>query len=146
MTSAELTWKKGFAPLMSKAALDALLAACETDDKRLTQGSTTTPPPLKCVADWPCEGACLLGFCGWQGDNAGDATVGEVEEYFAVACFRADEILGEPAACRWLLNWFDDTPRSEMLTTLAGWVRDSLAERAQPTPPPFAPDLSDVFG
>ncbi len=47
-----------------------------SDDPRLTQGSTTTPP-LMCVQDWPVEAACVLGFCGWQGD--GLETVAEVE-------------------------------------------------------------------
>ena len=66
------------------------------DDPRLTQGSTTTPPPLMCVQDWPVEAACALGYCGWQGDEL--ETVGEVEEFFARMCFEADQRLGEPAA------------------------------------------------
>lgn len=47
-------------------------------------------------------------------------TIAEVEEGFARACFEADQILGEPAACRWLLNWYDDTPREEMRRELLG--------------------------
>jgi hypothetical protein len=80
-----------------------------------------------CVQDWPVEAACALGFSGWQGD--GLETVGEVEEFFAKVCYEADVRLGEPAACRWFLNWFDDTPRDEMRRELLEEVEYSLAER-----------------
>lgn len=112
MESWRQVWRDGFVPLLSIKHLEALRDAVRDDDARLTQGSTTTPPPLMCVKDWPCEAACLLGYCGWQAD--GLETVGEVEHFFAEACFKADQLLGEPAACRWLLNWFDDTPRQQM--------------------------------
>lgn len=137
MTSAELTFKNGFCPHLSDTHLRVLLEACERDDPRFTQGSTTTPPSLVCVQDWPVEAACALGFCGWQGDNL--PNVGKVEEFFADACFSADATLGEPAACRWFLNWFDDTPRDEMRTTLAEWCRDVLATRMTAVAP--APDF-----
>ncbi|MBX9582421.1 MAG: hypothetical protein K2X87_19125, partial [Gemmataceae bacterium] len=68
-----------------------------------------------------------LGFCGWQGE--GLESVGEVEEFFARACFEADQRLGEPAACRWFLNWFDDTPRDQMRRELLPEVDRALAER-----------------
>lgn len=127
MESWRKVWRKGFAPLISEAGLKALHKALSMDDPRLTQGSTTTPPPLICVQDWPCERACALGFCGWQGD--GLQTVGEVEEHFARLCFNADQRLGEPAACRWFLNWFDDTPRDEMRQALTAEVEYELTRR-----------------
>ena len=130
METWRLLWREGFAPVLSTAGLEALRNALQTDDPRLTQGSTTTPPPLSCVRDWPVEAACALGFCGWQGDGLG--VVGEVEEYFASVCFEADQRLGEPAACRWFLNWFDDTPREEMCRELLAEVERSLAERSLP--------------
>jgi hypothetical protein len=114
-------------PLLSTAALEALHKALATDDSRLLQGATTTPPPLQCVQDWPVEAACALGFCGWQGE--GLETVAEVEEFFARMCFEIDQRLGEPAACRWFLNWFDETPRDEMRTLLAAEVQRSLEQR-----------------
>ena len=80
-----------------------------------------------CVQDWPVEAACALGYCGWQGETLD--TVGQVEEFFARACFEADQRLGEPAACRWFLNWFDDTPRAEMRQLLLTEVQRSLAQR-----------------
>jgi hypothetical protein len=107
-----LIWRDGFAPGFSDNALQALADGLRRDDPRLTQGSTVTPPPLMRVQDWPVEAACCLAYAGWQGE--GLRTVGECQEYFARACFDADERLREPAACRWFLNWFDDTPRTEM--------------------------------
>jgi hypothetical protein len=114
-------WREGMAPQLSDGGLAALGRALEQDDTRLIQQATTTPPPLPCVQDWPVEAACAVGFCGWQGD--GLVTVAEVEEFFARACFETDQALGEPAACRWFLNWFDETPREQMRRELLTEVR-----------------------
>ena len=127
MESWRKVWREGFAPVLSTAGLQALRKALLGDDGRLTQGSTTTPPPLMCVQDWAVEGCCAVGFCGWQGE--GLETVGQVEEFFARCCFEADQRLGEAAACRWFLNWYDDTPREEMRTLLLSEVSRTLAER-----------------
>jgi hypothetical protein len=127
MESWQKVWREGVSPLLSNAALAALHKALTNDDPRLLQGATTTPPPLQCVQDWPVEAACALGFCGWQGE--GLESVAEVEEFFARMCFEIDQRLGEPAACRWFLNWFDETPRDEMRTLLAAEVQRSLDQR-----------------
>jgi hypothetical protein len=127
MKSWQLVWRKGFVPVLPTAGLLALREALASDDPRITQGSTTTPPPLLCVQDWLVEAACALGFCGWQGE--GLASVGEVEEFFARVCFEADQRLGEAAACRWFLNWFDDTPRDQMRCELLMEVERALAHR-----------------
>lgn len=127
MESWRLVWREGFVPCISTQALSRLYDALMSDDPRLTQGSTTTPPPLMCCQDWPVEAACALGFCGWQGEDL--ETVGQVEEYFARLCFEADQRLGEPAACRWFLNHFDDTPRNEMRAELAQEVLLALQTR-----------------
>lgn len=129
MESWRQVWRDGFVPVLSTAGLESLREALDKDDPRLTQGSTTTPPPLMCVQGWPCEAACALGFCGWQGD--GKQTVGEVEEFFAKACWEADQRLGQPAACRYFLNWFDDTPRPEMRKELLAEVELALAARKE---------------
>jgi len=135
-------WREGFAPIISNTALEALRDALSSDDPRLIQGSTTVPPPLMCVQDWPVEAACALGYCGWQGDDL--ETVGQVEEFFARLCCEADQRLGEPAACRWFLNWFDDTPRAEMRAELAAEAELTLAERfTLPLPPMLVGELSD---
>ena len=120
-------WREGLAPLLPTAGLEALRRALTTDDARLLQGATTSPPPLQCVQDWPVEAACVIGYCGWQGE--GLVTVGEVEEFFARMCFEVDQRLGEPAACRWLLNWFDETPRDEVCRALGAEVSRTLAQR-----------------
>lgn len=127
MESWRKVWREGLAPQLSTPGLEALCLALVSDDPRLCQGATTTPPPLMCVQDWPVEAACVLGYCGWQGE--GLETVAEVEEYFARACFEADQRLGEPAACRWFLNWFDDTSRDEVRQLLLTEVYRELARR-----------------
>ena len=121
MDSWRQVWRDGLAPLISTRALEVLRTALVNDDGRLMQGATTSPPPLQCVQDWPVESACALGFCGWQGE--GLETVAEVEEYFARLCFEVDQRLGEPAACRWFLNWFDEAPRDEMRRQLLAEVQ-----------------------
>ena len=127
MDSWRKVWRDGLAPLISTEGLEALRTALCNDDARLLQGATTTPPPLQCVQDWPVEAACALGYCGWQGE--GLESVAEVEEYFARLCFEVDQRLGEPAACRWFLNWFDETPRDEMRVLLLAEVNRTLAQR-----------------
>lgn len=145
MESWRKVWREGFVPVLPTTGLIALRDALRGDDNRLTQGSTTTPPPLMCVQDWPCEGACALGFCGWHGDHL--ETVGQVEEFFAKACYEADARLGEPAACRWFLNWFDDTPRDEMRRDLLAEVELALSDRIPvdlPTAKPNAGNGSKI--
>jgi hypothetical protein len=130
-------WRDGFVPVLSTAGLAALRDALRADDPRLAQGSTTTPPPLMCVQDWPVEAACALGFCGWQGEML--ESVGEVEEFFARACFEADQRLGEPAACRWFLNAWDDTPRHVIYPLVLAEVEYELGKRGVINPPPPDP-------
>lgn len=130
MESWRKVWRDGVEPLVSTQGLEALRQALTRDDPRLLQGATTSPPPLMCVQDWPVEAACALGFCGWQGD--GLETVAEVEEFFARMCYEIDQRLGEPAACRWFLNWFDETPREHMRQELLREVVRALAARREP--------------
>lgn len=111
-TSWQRAWRLGIAPSLSEAGLRALEHALLSNDKRLLQGATCSPPPLQCMRDWPVEGACSIGFCGWQGDGLN--TVAEVEAYFATVCAAADQRLGEPAAVRYFLNWFDESSRDVM--------------------------------
>jgi hypothetical protein len=138
-----LVWRTGLAPVLPTAGLEALAAALKADDHRLTQGSTTTPPPLMCVQDWPVECACAValaagvatlgGFADERATgrttNAHAATVGAVEEAFAKAMYDADCALGEPGTVRFFLNWFDDTPRDEMRAELLPEVERELQRR-----------------
>lgn len=134
MESWKHTWRKGVVPLLSTRGLEALRDALQSDDARLLQGATCVPPPLQCVQDWPVEAACLWGFAGWIGE--GFNTVAEVESYFAQLCFDCDQMMGEPAACRWFLNWFDDTPRDEMRKELLPEVQKAIRERGNLAGPP----------
>ena len=101
-------WRDGFAPVLSTNGLQALRTALLRDDPALLQGQPTSPPPLQCMLDWPAEGACALGYCGWRGD--GRETVGEVEETIVRACFEADCRLGEPAVPRRGDAWLATPP------------------------------------
>ena len=105
-------WREGFAPGLSRKGLEALKFALETDDPRLIQGATTSPPALISVIDWDCEAACAISLAGWLGDD--NRTVSEVSDLFAKQCYEADIRLGYNGACRYFLNWFDNTPRAEM--------------------------------
>jgi hypothetical protein len=120
-------WREGVAPALSTNGLLVLKAALLADDPGLLQGATSCPPPMQCVLDWPCEGACAIGYAAWKGDGA--ETVGEVEERFAKACYKADCELREPAAVRYFLNWFDETPRDQMRRELLAEIELSLKER-----------------
>lgn len=137
MESWRKVWREGVAQLLSLEHLEALATALETDDVRLLQGATTTPPPLQCVQDWPVEGACALGYAfaacnrGFadNGKNQEAATVGDVEEFFAICCFECDQRLSELAGCRWWLNWWDETPRQEMFALMLPEIKRTLERR-----------------
>lgn len=138
MSDAEDTFKNGFARVFTESQLRALLAGCEADDARLIQGSTTRPAfggnnPFSDRTKAAC--GCAVSYAGMTGGD-GPTTVGDVEEFFAEACFAADQVLGNPGACRHFLNWFDDADRKYALRTLAGWCRDVLAAGHDPAPRP----------
>lgn len=148
MESWRKVWRDAVVPLLTRADLEVLRNALETDDPRLVQGATTVPPPMQCVSDWPCEAACPLGYVGasrfgglfdpkrceqrLKEHDVRDidcATVAQAEEFFAVSCYEIDKALGEPAGCRHLLNFFDETPRDEMRRELLSEVLLALKDR-----------------
>lgn len=127
-------WRDGVAPNIPTKGLQALRWALEHDDPRLIQGATTTPPPMECVQNWPCEAGCLVSYPFAFDDPetspvVSNKTVGETEEWFAKICFEADQAIGEPAGVRYLLNWFDDTPREQMRQELLEEVNLTLKGR-----------------
>lgn len=117
-------WREGLAPRLSHRGLEALKTALIRDDPRLVQKRTMTPPPLLGLQDAEVEAACALGLCGWHGD--GCTTVGALEAYFNELCTATDADLGEPAACRHFLDWFDATPRYAMRRQLLAEVERAL--------------------
>jgi hypothetical protein len=120
-------WRDGLLPQLSHHALHALQQALIRDDDRLLQGATTSPPALDVLADCEVEAACALCYCAWQGE--GRRTIGEVVREFDRICQAADTLLGEPASCRWFLDWFDLTPRTQVRRELRAEVERALAER-----------------
>lgn len=127
MESWRKVWRDALSPLLSLNALEALKSGLEDDDKSLCQGNTTYPLPGMYSNDWPVEAACAISYCGWKGEDLN--TVGEVEEYFARMCFEIDQKLGEPAGCRYFINWYDDTPRKEVFDNLLEEVNLSIMQR-----------------
>lgn len=131
MESWRLVWRDGFVPVLSTECLTALRDALRDDDPRLIQRATSCPPPLSGVQERPCEAGCALGYMGaFAAGGFGVATVADAEEFFARACFEADQRLGEPAACRWFLDWFDRESRDELRRELLPEVERAIAERS----------------
>jgi hypothetical protein len=129
MRTWQWVWREGIAPSLSTAALEALAQALERGDRGLVQWTVTFPPSLQALSDHPVEATCAVGYCGWRGE--GLKTVAEVQDYYTRVCFEAGQRLGEPAACRWFLNWCDDTPRAEMCRLLLAEVRETLSRRGR---------------
>ena len=117
-------WREGLSPQFSVAGLRALERALAIDDPRLLQGTTCSPPLLDVWRKRRVCGACALAWAGWQAEKL--ATVGQVEAYFHRLCDAADAALDEPAACRFFLNWYDETPRADMRRALLAEVRRAL--------------------
>lgn len=135
MESWRRVWREGVLPQLTRDDLLVIEKALENNDSRLVQHVTTRPPPIACVQDWPCECACLWGFIGafrlggLPDEAPGDGvTVGEVEEFFARLSYEVDRRLGEAAASRWFLNFWDDNPREQVFKEMLEEVRMNLEE------------------
>ena len=125
MTAWETVFRNGFLPSMTIEEIKFLREGCVKDDDRLRQGSTTSPPPMMCVQDWRCEGGCAIGFASMVRPGI---TVGEAETYFARLCYETDKRLGEPAVCRYFLNWFDDGARDDVFNEVVRAIDEYFAE------------------
>jgi len=118
--------------------LTALYGALATRDTKLTQKSTTCPPPLMACQDMVVEAADAVAYPLWK--ELGLTKVSEVESAWAEVVWEADQSAGEPAACRVLLNWWDDTPQDEAYPLLAAEVEYCLKVAAGvPCPDPAGP-------
>jgi hypothetical protein len=115
-------WRQGFAPQASGAGLLLLRLRLQKQlvdpikdlaehDCLLLRGTTTFPAAIDGMQDWPCEAACPVGTLAIAD---GAVTVEEVQNRFGQMCFNADQWLGEPAACRWFLGWYDEAPWQEV--------------------------------
>ena len=100
-TQWQAVWRKAIGPRLSVEQLTALRDALVTDDVRLIQGVTTTPPPLPSVRGLPVEAACALGFCAVIAQGGfGEVTVEATQRGFDRLCYEVDNEMGEPAVAR----------------------------------------------
>jgi hypothetical protein len=127
-----LTWRVGFAPLLSPGELHALRDGLVADDAALIQGLTSLPlasddPEFRRL-DKPCTGACALGYAAWRG--RGLSTVEQVEVAFAELMADAQERLApERGINAFFTTWFDETPRAEMVPALLAEVQAEITRR-----------------
>jgi hypothetical protein len=134
-------WRVGLAPQFTIRGLEGLKLALEQDRRSLITGATMQPPPLMCMQHEAVEACCPLCYALLDGMRPEAVSVGPLEEHFAEACFRADQLCGEPAAVRYFLNWTDETPRDEMRKQLLIEVNLALIGRlpadqaSEPTTP-----------
>lgn len=112
------------APLLPEKGLVALLAALRADSRELIQDYTVLPV---LQGDVPVEGACLLGYVGWKG--GGHDSVSDVQRYFALICSEIDNRLGGSAESRYLTNWWDSNPRTEVVAAMIPLVEAELSRR-----------------
>jgi hypothetical protein len=91
------------------------------------QGVISSPPAFDAQDDCGIESCCAIGYSGWLGDGLN--TVGQIDEFFTRICEGADALIRQPAACRHFLNWFDNTPRSQMRRELLTEVELALQQR-----------------
>ncbi len=131
METWKTVWRQGIAPQCTDEQLQALSLALECDYPELIQGATCEPVPMLCNYDLLCQCACPISFLGWK---TGMETVGEVEAFFQRTTFAAAIALGEQEAVRWLINWWDESPRETARNDLLAEVQASLAERAGMVP------------
>jgi hypothetical protein len=125
-------WRLGIAPKLYTGGLLALRRALVTSDPELVQGVITEPAPFGHLGDFPVTAACAVAYAGWKGEKL--ETVAEVEEFFARVCSYADQTLGEPAAIRYFIDWFDETPADRMRLALLAEVTAELRRRSPRTP------------
>jgi len=97
--------------LLSTESLEALPAGLVADDARLIQGGDDDAAAVAVRAGLAGRGACGLATAagrarGWRRWPRSRSSSPDVA--------RDRPCAGEPAGCRWFLNWFDETPRDDM--------------------------------
>lgn len=132
MTPEPNSWQwawQALAAQQTDAELTSLAEALERNDSRLLQGATCEPAPMEWYFGDEVERACGVCWGLWQVRKC--YRVGELDNAFRATLFAADQLLAEPAATRFFVNWFDETPRSIVFPALALEVRAELARRAE---------------
>jgi len=122
-------WREGIVPQLTTVGLRNLKAALERNDPQMVTGATSVPPPLQSILGCPVQACCPFCFALLDGLEPYQITVGQLEERFALACSRADELLGEPAGIRHFLNQIDEWTRQDLIWNLLPEVHRALAQR-----------------
>lgn len=125
----EYAFRVGVAPSLSTPGLQALARGLKSNDPRILQAAVTAPRLgySGVNAHRPVEGADVVAYAAWQGD--GLTTIGACDAYSAHVFADADTRLGYPGASGDFWQWFDDTPRDEVLPDLLRVVTAILVER-----------------
>jgi hypothetical protein len=129
LTAWQHAFRHGIVPQFTTKGLQGLRKALQENSPKLITGSTMLPPPLQCTIDWQVEACCPLSYALLDGLSPYAVCVGRLDELFAMACYRADQLLGEPAAVRWFLNTVDEWTRGDLLRNLLPEVELALAQR-----------------
>jgi len=127
-----LPWQRvfrdGIAPQLSTTALLALVNALEAKDETIVRGVGCLPKPTPANADETVTAADAACYAIWRG--YGVNKVGDLEERFAQLTFECDQLVGEPAGCRYFLNWWDDTELDTTRPQLAALIWSILNSRS----------------
>ena len=91
MDSWRIVWRDGFGPVLFHGGAGGPPRCPEGRRPPLGAGRDDHAAPADVRAGLAGRGRVRPGLCGWLGE--GLSTVGEVEEFFARACFEADERL-----------------------------------------------------
>jgi hypothetical protein len=127
MESWRKVWREGIQPQVSTIGLITLYKGLKEDGESICQGATTLPPPLQGSLELPVEATDAIGYVAWKAYGAD--TVGKVEEFFAKLCYEAEQKLGEPAAVRYFIWWYDTMPMDVVRTDLMEEITRELGIR-----------------
>jgi hypothetical protein len=120
-------WRQGIVPLVGEKGLRALQAALRDDDKRLVQGMTIDPQSEWVPSSWEPSGACLIAYCGWQGQNLD--SIAKVQRFFDRIVDAASlKLLAWDVEVSDLVEWYDETDRPTMRRELLAEVDRALGQ------------------
>ena len=122
-----LIFRRGFAPLLSNSALNALQDGLKQDDPALVQGCVVVRRPVPGCWDLAAVVLGLLAYVGREGE--GLFSVFEVSEFHERLKEAAAQKLGQMDAATLFLNWFDKTPRDLMRKNLLQETHLELRKR-----------------
>lgn len=126
-----LKWKdvfrRGLAPQLTSDELETLLTALVNNDPDLIQGKTVEPCGAGVKGDEKPKAGCMIGYIIWKCRGANE--VRDVQNEFACICCGIDVRLAVLSVNRYLLNFFDETPRDKMRPQLIEEIELELERR-----------------